>query len=124
TESDLGEAPLETEESQPLGSRVPLMGEEFEVFEPSEEEGPGTDEEEKDATEVQQQAVLVMDTATSEPLGRGYEALRRRELAVEVDQAPSTFETPPSPEWSSGSLLVSASSLVVPSPVASPVATR
>ncbi|GKD37231.1 hypothetical protein Tco_1257438 [Tanacetum coccineum] len=72
-------------------------------------------------------------------------ALRRRELAVEEDQVPSTFEvdpeddrvytdilgyappaapvqTPPSPEWSSGSLHVSPSS-VVPSPIASLVAT-
>ncbi|GKA23484.1 hypothetical protein Tco_0709517 [Tanacetum coccineum] len=32
-------------------------------------------------------------------------------------------QTPPSPEWASGSLPVSPSSLVVPSPIASPVAT-
>ncbi|GJY72759.1 hypothetical protein Tco_0477190, partial [Tanacetum coccineum] len=32
-------------------------------------------------------------------------------------------QTPPSPEWSSGSLPISPSSLVVPSPIASPVAT-
>nr|GEZ87520.1 hypothetical protein [Tanacetum cinerariifolium] len=35
TESDLKEAPSEAEESQPLGSRVPLMSEEFEASEPS-----------------------------------------------------------------------------------------
>ncbi|GKF89598.1 hypothetical protein Tco_0263561, partial [Tanacetum coccineum] len=35
TESDLKEAPSEAEESQPLGSRVPLMCEEFEASEPS-----------------------------------------------------------------------------------------
>ncbi|GJZ23384.1 hypothetical protein Tco_0560843 [Tanacetum coccineum] len=35
TESDPKEAPSETEESQPLGSRVPLMSEEFEAFDPS-----------------------------------------------------------------------------------------
>ncbi|GJX66701.1 hypothetical protein Tco_0301044, partial [Tanacetum coccineum] len=40
----------------------------------------------------QQQAVLVVETAASEPLGLGYGALRRRELAVEEDQVPSTFE--------------------------------
>ncbi|GKF06697.1 hypothetical protein Tco_0037365, partial [Tanacetum coccineum] len=34
TESDPEEAPLEAEESQPLGSRVPLMSEEFEASEP------------------------------------------------------------------------------------------
>ncbi|GKF78635.1 hypothetical protein Tco_0234203, partial [Tanacetum coccineum] len=35
TESDPEEAPSEAEESQPLGSRVPLMSEEFEASEPS-----------------------------------------------------------------------------------------
>ncbi|GJS70330.1 putative reverse transcriptase domain-containing protein [Tanacetum coccineum] len=35
TESDPEEAPLEAEELQPLGSRVPLMSEEFEASEPS-----------------------------------------------------------------------------------------
>ncbi|GKF10718.1 hypothetical protein Tco_0048644, partial [Tanacetum coccineum] len=35
TESDLEEAPSEIEESQPLGSRVPLMSEEFEASKPS-----------------------------------------------------------------------------------------
>ncbi|GKF13465.1 hypothetical protein Tco_0054927, partial [Tanacetum coccineum] len=34
-ESDPEEAPLEAKESQPLGSRVPFVGEEFEAFEPS-----------------------------------------------------------------------------------------
>ncbi|GJU95504.1 hypothetical protein Tco_1320260, partial [Tanacetum coccineum] len=35
TKSKPEEAPLETEDSQPLGSRVPLMSEEFEASEPS-----------------------------------------------------------------------------------------
>ncbi|GJW15617.1 hypothetical protein Tco_0019750 [Tanacetum coccineum] len=35
TESDPEEAPSEAEESQPLGSRVPLVSEEFEAFKPS-----------------------------------------------------------------------------------------
>ncbi|GJS28109.1 hypothetical protein Tco_0488729, partial [Tanacetum coccineum] len=35
TESELEEAPFEAEELQPLGSRVPLTGEEFEAVEPS-----------------------------------------------------------------------------------------
>ncbi|GKF24597.1 hypothetical protein Tco_0076919 [Tanacetum coccineum] len=35
TESDPEEAPSETKESQPLGSRVPLVSGEFEAFEPS-----------------------------------------------------------------------------------------
>ncbi|GKE62555.1 hypothetical protein Tco_1512922 [Tanacetum coccineum] len=111
-----------------------------------EDAGLGSKEEEEEAVpEGQQQAAPAADTAVSEPLGLVYRALRRRELAVEEDQVPSTFEvdpeddrvytdipgyappaapvqTPPSPEWSSGSLHVSPSS-VVPSPIASPVAT-
>ncbi|GKD99307.1 hypothetical protein Tco_1387291 [Tanacetum coccineum] len=118
--------------------------------------------------------VPVVETAASEPLGLGYGALRRHELAVGEDQVPSTFEvgqssrsvpeqqgaervsafrqptldtwvdledgrvysnipayvplfapvqTSPSPEWSLGSLPVSPSSPVVPSPIALPVAT-
>ncbi|GKF80932.1 hypothetical protein Tco_0239534, partial [Tanacetum coccineum] len=35
TESEPGESPLEVEEFQPLVSRAPLTGEEFEVSEPS-----------------------------------------------------------------------------------------
>ncbi|GJT93176.1 hypothetical protein Tco_1082021 [Tanacetum coccineum] len=64
-------------------------------------------------------------------------ALRRRELALEEDHVYSTFEvgqgsgfapeskrperTPPSPEWTSGSLLISPSPSVVPSPISSPM---
>ncbi|GJY68272.1 hypothetical protein Tco_0471254 [Tanacetum coccineum] len=87
-----------------------------------EDEGPGLEEEEA-ALEGQQQAVPVVDTAASEPLGLGYGALRRRELALGEGSVPSALETPPSPEWSSGSLPVSPSSPVVPSPIASPVIT-
>ncbi|GKF30848.1 hypothetical protein Tco_0100646, partial [Tanacetum coccineum] len=49
-----------------------------------EDEGPGMEEEEV----VQQQAVPAADTAMSEPLGLGYGALRRNELAVGEDQVP------------------------------------
>ncbi|GJT04056.1 hypothetical protein Tco_0838518 [Tanacetum coccineum] len=138
-----------------------------------EDEGLGLEEEEA-VPEGQQQAVSIVETAASEPLGLGYGALRRRELAVEEDRVPSTFEvsqssrsvperqgaerifafrqptlvtwvdteddkvyidvpayappaapvqTPPSLEWLLGSLPVSPSSLVVPSPIALPVAT-
>ncbi|GKG03128.1 hypothetical protein Tco_0310764, partial [Tanacetum coccineum] len=88
----------------------------------------------------------------SEPLGLGYGALRRRELAVGEDQVPSIFKVgqssrfvpeqqgaqrvfvfrqptldtwvdPEDGRWSLGSLLVSPSSLVVPSPIALPMAT-
>nr|GEX48805.1 hypothetical protein [Tanacetum cinerariifolium] len=48
-----------------------------------EDEGPGLKEEKEEAApEGQQQVVLVVDTATDEPLGLGYGALRRRELAL------------------------------------------
>nr|GEU69099.1 hypothetical protein [Tanacetum cinerariifolium] len=95
----------------------------------SEDEGPGLEEEEA-ASEGQQQAVPVEDTVVDEPLGLGYEALRRHELVVGEGEMPSTFEptlvtwvdpgdgrvytdiltyvppvapvrTPPSSEWSS-----------------------
>ncbi|GKC42802.1 hypothetical protein Tco_1060524 [Tanacetum coccineum] len=133
TESELDEAPLEAEDSQPLGSSVPLMSEEFEASKPSdtdsegdelgdedteedredessdsdderegrslddegqglEKEGPGMEEEGEAIPEGQQQAVPAADTTMGEPLGLGYEALRRRELAMGEDQVPSTFE--------------------------------
>ncbi|GJT38426.1 hypothetical protein Tco_0938291 [Tanacetum coccineum] len=110
----------------------------------SEDEGPGSEEEKEEAApEGLQQAILVVDTATDEPLGLGYRALRRRELALRKGSVPSIFEigqssrsvseqqrveetpaprppTPLSPEWSSDSLPVSPSSLAVPTSVASP----
>ncbi|GKC51413.1 hypothetical protein Tco_1074158, partial [Tanacetum coccineum] len=139
TESDPEKAPSEAEELQSLGSRVPLMGEEFEAFEPTadpipgmsariteaaalspssffkryrsscetsssssssftlpglEEEGPGIEEEEEKeaALEGQQQTVPVVDTSTSEPLGLGYGAARRRALESTEEIAPSTYE--------------------------------
>ncbi|GJS37595.1 hypothetical protein Tco_0535977 [Tanacetum coccineum] len=136
-------------------------------------EGLGLEEEEA-APEGQQQAVLVVDTVMSEPLGLGYGAARRRALESIEEITPSTYEvgkssrsvpeqegveristfrqptlvtwvdleddrvytdvptyappaalvqTPPSPEWSLGSLPVSPSSHVVSSPIASLVAT-
>ncbi|GKA26262.1 hypothetical protein Tco_0712371 [Tanacetum coccineum] len=138
-----------------------------------EDEGPGMEEEEEEAApEGQQQAVLVVDTTASEPLGLRYEVARSRALESTEEIAPSTYEvgqssrsvpeqegveristfrqptlvtwvdledgrvytniltyappaapvqTLPSPEWSFGSLPVSPSSLVVPSPIVSPV---
>ncbi|GKC44259.1 hypothetical protein Tco_1061981, partial [Tanacetum coccineum] len=78
----------------------------------------------------------------SEPLGLGYGAARRHALESIEEIAPSTYEVDPeddsiytdiliyppiapvqtllSLEWSSGSLPISPSSLVVPSPIASP----
>ncbi|GKA83112.1 hypothetical protein Tco_0789860 [Tanacetum coccineum] len=57
-----------------------------------EDEGPGMEEEEEAAPEGQQQAVLVVDTAASEPLGLGYGAARRRALESTEEIAPSTYE--------------------------------
>ncbi|GJZ33790.1 hypothetical protein Tco_0579226 [Tanacetum coccineum] len=104
----------------------------------SEDEGPGLEEEAE--LEGQQQAVSFMDTASKEPLSLGYKALRRRELPLGEGSVPSTFvvgqnilvdipparvpiQTPPSPDWSSGSLPVSPSSPAVPTLLASPVTT-
>ncbi|GJQ88913.1 hypothetical protein Tco_0000052 [Tanacetum coccineum] len=56
----------------------------------SKDEGPGSEEEA--VPEGQQQAVLVVDIATDEPLGLGYRALIRRELALAEGSVPSTFE--------------------------------
>nr|GEX47736.1 hypothetical protein [Tanacetum cinerariifolium] len=52
-------------------------------------EGP---EEEEAVPGGQQQAALVVRTSVSAPLGFRYEALRRRELALEEDHVYSTFE--------------------------------
>ncbi|GJX88439.1 hypothetical protein Tco_0340453 [Tanacetum coccineum] len=105
----------------------------------SEDEGPGLEEEAE--LEGQQQAVPVVDTASEEPLSLGYEALRRRELPLGEGSVPSTFvigqssrsmleqqrveetptpkpRTPPSPNWSSGSLPVSPLSPAFPTPAA------
>ncbi|GKE16154.1 hypothetical protein Tco_1423731, partial [Tanacetum coccineum] len=121
--------------------------------ESQEDEGPSIKEKEEEAApEGQQQAVPVVDTSASEPLGLGYRAARHRALESTEEIAPSTYEptlvawvdpedgrvytdtptyappaapvqTPPSPEWSSCSLPISPSSPVVPSPIASLVAT-
>ncbi|GKF43100.1 hypothetical protein Tco_0129652, partial [Tanacetum coccineum] len=60
------------------------------------DESYGLDDESHEEEEAvpggQQQAALVMGTAVSAPLGLGYRALRRRELALEEDDVYSTFE--------------------------------
>ncbi|GKA57049.1 hypothetical protein Tco_0756237 [Tanacetum coccineum] len=109
----------------------------------AEDEGHGSKRKEEAVSEGQQQATPVVDTTVGEPLGLGYGALRRRESAVGEGEVPNTFEmdpedgrvytdipayvpqvahvqTPPYPEWSFGSMLVSPSSLAVLTPVASP----
>ncbi|GKB83301.1 hypothetical protein Tco_0950196 [Tanacetum coccineum] len=129
-------------------------------------------EEEEAVPGGQRQAAPVVGTTVSAPLGLGYGALRRRELALEEGDVYSTFEvgqgsgsapeserpervsafrqptlttwtdpedgmiyidipdypppappvqTPPSPEWTSGSLPISPSHSDVPSPISSPM---
>ncbi|GJZ61190.1 hypothetical protein Tco_0617327 [Tanacetum coccineum] len=82
----------------------------------------------------------VAKTAVGEPLGLGYGALRRRVIALGEGRMPSVFvdgivyidvpayppltppaQTPPSPEWSSGSLPISPAPSIVPSPISSPM---
>ncbi|GKB08359.1 hypothetical protein Tco_0836643 [Tanacetum coccineum] len=52
----------------------------------------GLEEEEEAVPGGQQQAALVMGTTVNAPLGLGYRALRRRELALEEGDVYSTFE--------------------------------
>ncbi|GJY43191.1 hypothetical protein Tco_0431404 [Tanacetum coccineum] len=108
----------------------------------------GLEEEEEVVPEGQQQAAPVVGRTVSAPLGLGYEALRRRELALEEGDIYNTFEvgqcsgsTPDSerPErvsafssphlphgqtrrtWTSGSLPISPSPSDDPSPISSPM---
>ncbi|GJT43635.1 hypothetical protein Tco_0952350 [Tanacetum coccineum] len=112
-----------------------------------ESDGLGLEEEEEAVPRGQQQATLVVGTTMSAPLGLGYGALRCHELALEEGDVYSMFEvgqgsgsapeserperTPPSSEWTSGSLPISPSPsddpspmipLMVPSHVATPAA--
>ncbi|GKF03772.1 hypothetical protein Tco_0034440, partial [Tanacetum coccineum] len=101
------------------------------------EEGYGLDDESHGRDD--ESHAPVVGTTMSAPLGLGYEALRRRELAIEEGDvynpedgmihidipdypppAPS-IQTPPSPEWTSGSLPISPSHSDVPSPISSPM---
>nr|GFC93418.1 hypothetical protein [Tanacetum cinerariifolium] len=56
-----------------------------------------------------------------------YDSCRRREIALGEGRMPSVFkvgppvQTPPSLEWSSGSLPVSPAPSIIPSPVSSPM---
>ncbi|GKC98524.1 hypothetical protein Tco_1168799, partial [Tanacetum coccineum] len=115
-----------------------------------ESDGLSLEEEEEAALGSQQQVAPVVGTVASMPLGLGYRALRHRELALEEGDEYSTFkptlttwtdpedgmiyidisdypppaplvQTPPSPEWTSGSLPISPSHSNVPSPILSPM---
>nr|GFA71109.1 hypothetical protein [Tanacetum cinerariifolium] len=100
------------------------------------DKGPG--EEGEAVPEGQQQAALVVGTAVSAPLGLGYGALRRRELALREDHVYSTFEvgqgsgSAPEPERSERVLASRQPTLatwtdpedapfIVPSPILSPM---
>ncbi|GJR17148.1 hypothetical protein Tco_0965675 [Tanacetum coccineum] len=52
----------------------------------------GLEEEDEAIPKGQQQVAPVVETTVGEPLGLGYRALRRRELAAKEDQRYSTFE--------------------------------
>nr|GEU52389.1 reverse transcriptase domain-containing protein, chloroplastic [Tanacetum cinerariifolium] len=98
----------------------------------------------------QQRAAPVVETTIGEPLGLRYMALRHQEIALGEGWKPSVFEptlatwidskdgivyidvpaypplappvqTSPSPEWTSGSLPISPSPFIVPSPISSPM---
>ncbi|GJV20596.1 hypothetical protein Tco_1369616 [Tanacetum coccineum] len=137
-----------------------------------ESDGLGLEEEDEAVPRGQQHTALVVGTVVTTPLGLGYEALRRRELALEEEDVYSTFEvgqgsgsaleserpervsasrqptlatwidpkdgmvyihvstypplappvqTPPLPEWTSGSLPISPSPSIVPSSFSSPL---
>ncbi|GKE94529.1 hypothetical protein Tco_1579384 [Tanacetum coccineum] len=137
-----------------------------------ESDGLALEQEEEAVPGGQQQAALVIGTTMSVPLGLGYGALRRCELALKEGDVYSTFkvghgsgstleseipervssfrqptlttwtnpkdgmiyidipdylppappvQTPPSPEWTSGSLPISPSHYDVPSPISSPI---
>ncbi|GKE82743.1 hypothetical protein Tco_1552743, partial [Tanacetum coccineum] len=102
------------------------------------------EEEEEAVPGGQQHIALVIGTTVSAPLGLGYGALRHCKLALEEGDVYSTFETdpedgmiyidipdypppaplvqtPPSPEWTSGSLPISPSHSDVPLPISSPM---
>ncbi|GJX66981.1 reverse transcriptase domain-containing protein [Tanacetum coccineum] len=99
-----------------------------------ESDGLGLEEEEEAVPGGQQQAAPVVGTIVSAPLGLGYGALRRSELALEEDEGVNIYidipDYPPPalpiqtshlPDWMPGSLSVSLSLSNVPSPISSPM---
>ncbi|GKC45652.1 hypothetical protein Tco_1063374 [Tanacetum coccineum] len=97
-----------------------------------EDKGLDSEGEEAAPEGQQQQASPIEVTTADRPLGLGYGAARHRVLELAEEIAPNIeinplscvlVQTLTSPEWSSGSLLVSPASLSIPSPVASPMTT-
>ncbi|GKB01771.1 hypothetical protein Tco_0829815 [Tanacetum coccineum] len=108
--------------------------------EESEDEGPDSESKEAVSEDQQQQAVLVKDTAIQPvqqtadettthrlPVRTTWEDLVDGTIYTDIEfvmpSIHAPVQTPASPEWSSGSLLVSPTSWIVPSPVSSPVPT-
>ncbi|GKD31504.1 hypothetical protein Tco_1242282, partial [Tanacetum coccineum] len=85
-------------EDEGLGIRVESRGSVDESrglddeFHSVKSDGLGLRKEEEAVPEGQQWVVPVVGAAVSAPLGLGYRALRRRELALEKDHVYSTFE--------------------------------
>ncbi|GJU25301.1 hypothetical protein Tco_1163922 [Tanacetum coccineum] len=110
-----------------------------------ESDGLGLEEEEEAAPGGQQQAAPVAGTAVSAPLGHRHGALRHQSerpkrvsafrqptwtdpeddmIYIDIPDYPPPaplVQTPPSPEWTSGSLPISPSHYDVPSPISSPM---
>ncbi|GKD48863.1 hypothetical protein Tco_1277839, partial [Tanacetum coccineum] len=120
------EDPATEDEGLAIGSRAPGHS--------VESNGLGLEEEEEVVPGGQQQIVSVTGTVVSAPLRLGYGALRRQELALEEDHVYNPKDdmvyidvpaypppAPPSLEWTSGSLPISPSPTIVPSPVSSPI---
>ncbi|GJU15716.1 hypothetical protein Tco_1143682 [Tanacetum coccineum] len=110
-----------------------------------ESDGLGLEEEEEDVPGGQQQAAPIMGTAMSAPLGLRSAPESKRPKRVSASRQPTLttwtdleddmvyidvpayppptlpIQTPPSPEWMSGSLPISPSPFIIPSPISSPM---
>ncbi|GJY07500.1 hypothetical protein Tco_0374554 [Tanacetum coccineum] len=113
---DLGEEDIEKDEEDKSSD----IDDEKERIRGLEDEGLGLEGEEA-APEGQQQAILIGGTTVSEPLDPEDDRVYNDIPAYAPPAVP--VQTLPSLEWLFGSLPVSPSSLIVLSPIASPVAT-
>ncbi|GKB40053.1 hypothetical protein Tco_0884995 [Tanacetum coccineum] len=110
-----------------------------------ESDGLGLEEEEEAVPGGQQQAAPIMGTAMSAPLGLRSAPESKRPKRVSASRQPTLttwtdleddmvyidvpayppptlpIQTPPSPEWMSGSLPISPSPFIIPSPISSPM---
>ncbi|GKE96441.1 hypothetical protein Tco_1581296, partial [Tanacetum coccineum] len=89
-EDEIGEEDTDEDEGHRLDDEDHSLDDESRSLN---EDGLGLDGSDEDVVpKGQQRAALVVETALGEPLGLGYGALRRRELAIEEDQVYSMFE--------------------------------